>query len=133
MMPTASAAVSDVIDIARALIAGTGPRVPMLSFQADQIRPIPIQPIDDISTYYYVRFTAIDQPGVLSKISGILGDHNISIKSVHQYEQKLNGTVPIFMLTHQAREAEIQQALAKISALDSITLPPALIRIEGEL
>ena len=133
MMPTASAAVSDVIDIARALIAGTGPRVPMLSFQADRIRPIPIQPIDDISTYYYVRFTAIDQPGVLSKISGILGDHNISIKSVHQYEQKLNGTVPIFMLTHQAREAEIQQALAKISALDSITLPPALIRIEGEL
>ncbi len=131
MMPTASAAISDTIDIARDLLYGTHTRVPMLSFQMEKIKKIPTQPIDEISSYYYVRFSAIDQPGVLSKISGILGDHGISIKSVHQTERKLNGAVPIFMLTHRAKEAEIQKALSKISSLDIITGAPSLIRIEG--
>ena len=131
MMPTASAAISDTIDIARNLLNGIHNSVPMLSFQMDTIKKIPTQQIEAISTYYYVRFSAIDQPGVLSKLSGILGDHGISIKSVHQTEQKLNGAVPIFMLTHLAKEAEIRKALSKISSLDIITVPPSLIRIEG--
>lgn len=131
MMPTASAAISDTIDIARDLLNGIHTRVPMLSFKMDQIRKIPTQPIDEISTFYYIRFSALDQPGVLSTLSGILGDHDISIKSVHQTERKSNGAVPIFMLTHQAKEAEIQKALSKISSLDIITVPPSLIRIEG--
>ena len=103
----------------------------MQSFQVTQLRDIPFKPIDDISTCYYVRFSAKDQPGVLSKISGILGDHQISIKSVHQTEQKLNGAVPIMMLTHVAKEAEVKKALAKISSLDVITDKPVVIRIEG--
>jgi len=131
MMPTASAAISDTIDIARDLLNGIHTRVPMLSFKMDRIKKIPAQPIDEISTYYYIRFSALDQPGVLSKISGILGDHDISIKSVHQTERKSNGAVPIFMLTHQAKEAEIQKALSKIFSLDVITVSPSLIRIEG--
>jgi len=131
MMPTASAAISDTVDIARDLIAGTPGRVPMQSFQAREIRKIPTRPFDEISSHYYVRFSALDRPGVLSKISGILGDHAISIKSVHQTERKTDGAVPIFMLTHQAREAEIQTALAKIASLASITAAPVLIRIEG--
>ena len=131
MMPTASAAISDTIDIARDLLNGIHTRVPMLSFKMDQIKKIPTQPIDEISTFYYIRFSALDQPGVLSTLSGILGDHDISIKSVHQTERKSNGAVPIFMLTHQAKEAEIQKALSKISSLDIITVPPSLIRIEG--
>ncbi len=131
MMPTASAAISDTIDIARDLMCGTHTRVPMLSFKMDQIKRIPTQPIDEISTYYYIRFSALDQPGVLSTLAGILGDHDISIKSVHQTERKSNGAVPIFMLTHLAKEAEIQKALAKISSLGIITVPPSLIRIEG--
>ncbi len=131
MMPTASAAISDTIDIARDLLNGIHTRVPMLSFQMAQIKKIPTQPIDEISTFYYIRFSAIDQPGVLSKISGILGDHDISIKSVHQTVRKSNGAVPIFMLTHLAKEAEIQKALAKISSLDIITDAPSLIRVEG--
>ncbi len=130
MMPTASAAVSDIVDIARNLLTGSPPRIPMLSFQPDQIRPIPIRPVDALFSHYYVRFAAIDRPGVLSRIAGILGDHDISIKSVHQIEQRLNGAVPIFMLTHKAREAEIQSALAKIEALDAIIDRPMLIRIE---
>jgi len=131
MMPTASAAISDVIDIARSLINNAASFVPMQSFQMTQLRDIPFRPIDDISTCYYVRFSAKDQPGVLSKISGILGDHQISIKSVHQTEQKLNGAVPIMMLTHIAKEAEVKKALAKISSLDVITDKPVVIRIEG--
>lgn len=131
MMPTASAAISDTIDIARDLMCGTHTRVPMLSFQMDKVKNVPTQPIDEISTYYYIRFSALDQPGVLSTLSGILGDHDISIKSVHQTERKSNGAVPIFMLTHLAKEAEIQKALSKISSLDIITVPPSLIRIEG--
>ena len=131
MMPTASAAISDVVDIARALLNGGVPKVPMLSFQTERIRKIPIHPIDEISTVYYFRFSALDQPGVLSKISGILGDHAISIKSVHQTEQKLNGAVPIFMLTHQAKEAEVKKALSKIASLEVIADTPLLIRIEG--
>lgn len=130
MMPTASAAISDIVDIARNLLSGSPPRIPTLSFQADQIKNIPIRPIDALFSHYYIRFAAIDRPGVLSRIAGILGDHEISIKSVHQIEQKLNGAVPIFMLTHKAREAEIQNALAKIEALDAIVDRPMLIRIE---
>jgi homoserine dehydrogenase len=131
MMPTASAAISDVIDIARNLINNAASFVPMQSFQTAQLRDIPFKPMDDISTCYYVRFSAKDQPGVLSKISGILGDHGISIKSVHQTEQKLNGAVPIMMLTHIAKEVDVKKALAKISSLDVITDKPVVIRIEG--
>lgn len=131
MMPTASAAISDTVDIARSLLAGRPPVVPMMSFQPDRIRKIRISPIEDISTEYYVRLSALDRPGVLSKISGILGDHNISIKSVHQFEYVADGSVPIFMLTHRAREAAVQAALEKIRSLEVITDQPVLIRIEG--
>jgi homoserine dehydrogenase len=133
MMPTASAAVSDAIDIARDLLNGNVSTVPMLSFQMKDIRSIPIHPIDEIQSVYYFRFAALDQPSVLSKITGILGNHDISIKSVHQTEQKLNGAVPIFMLTHQAREAKVKKALSEISSLDIISDTPVLIRIEGSV
>jgi len=121
---------SDIVDIARSMLTGGGIRVPMLSFQMANIRKFAVRPIDEISTHYYFRFSALDSPGVLSKISGILGDHGISIKSVHQIERDLDGAVPIFMLTHAALEAQVKSALAKISALDVITDAPVLIRIE---
>lgn len=130
MMPTASAAVSDVMDIARCLMRHAAPLVPMRSFQRIQASDVPRRLIDDLVTCYYVRFSAVDQPGVLSKIAGILGDHQISIKSVHQTERKLNGAVPIMMLTHVAREVEIQKALQKIALLEVITDKPVVIRIE---
>jgi homoserine dehydrogenase len=132
MMPTASAVLSDVVDISRSILAEGGLRVPLLSYQLENIRDIPVRPIDRISTHYYFRFSAIDRPGVLSKVAGILGEHQISIKSVHQIERKLNGGVPIFMLTHRACEAEVKTALAKISALDVIVDEPVIIRIEED-
>lgn len=132
MMPTGSAVVSDCVDLARNLICGRSGRVPYLSYQMENIRDIPITPIDEITTRYYFRFSVLDQPGVLSKISGILGDQGISIKSVQQRGRKTNGAVSLVMLTHVAREAAVQKALAEIRGLNVISAKPVLIRIEDE-
>jgi len=132
MMPTASAVVSDIADLARNLMNGVVGRVPALSFQTNAIKNIPVLPIDKIRTHYYFRFAAIDHPGVLSKIAGVLGDHNISIKSVHQKGRKSEGAVPVVMLTHIAQEASVQKALAEISALEIVSGKPVLIRIEDQ-
>lgn len=130
MMPTASAVVGDIVDLARNILTGSIGRVPLFSYQMEHIKKMPILPIDDIVTHYYFRFAAVDQPGVLSKISGILGDHNISIKSVHQKGRKSEGSVPIVMLTHLAREAEVNKALNAIYSLDVVQDKPVIIRIE---
>jgi len=132
MMPTASAVVSDIVDIARNLLSGASARVPALSYQGDCIRPIQILPIDELVTHYYFRFSALDRPGVLSTISGILGKHDISIQSVQQKGRKTNGSVPVVMLSHLVREADVKQALKEISALDVVGDKPVLIRIEDE-
>ncbi|MFY9941118.1 MAG: homoserine dehydrogenase [Desulfobacterales bacterium] len=132
MLPTASAVLSDVVDIARNLVNGATGRVPALSYQRDQIRQVPLLPIEELTTHYYFRFAALDRPGVLSKISGILGNHEISLKSVHQKGRKTNGAVPIVMLTHLAREADVKQALAEIAFLDVVSDRPVVIRIEDE-
>ena len=132
MMPTGSAVVSDIVDIARNLLTGTTGRVPVFSYQPDAIRRIPILPVEEIHTHYYCRFAALDRPGVLSKISGILGDNGISIRSVHQKGRKSEGSVPIVMLTHQAREADVKKALSEITRLDIVSDQPVLIRIEDE-
>ncbi|MFC1856709.1 homoserine dehydrogenase [Thermodesulfobacteriota bacterium] len=132
MMPTASAVVSDVVDIVRNLITGAGSRVPLLSYQTDKIRNIPVLSVDEIFTHYYFRFSALDRPGVLSTVSGILGKYAISIKSVHQKGRKINGSVPIVMLTHLAKESDVKKALSEIVALDVVTATPVLIRIEDE-
>lgn len=130
MMPTASAVVGDIVDIARNIISGTAGRLPVLSYQMDRIRAIPVIPVEDITTHYYVRFHALDRPGVLSRISGILGDHDISIKSVRQHGQPINGSVPLIMFTHRAREAGVRHALREIESLDVVSDQPMLIRIE---
>jgi homoserine dehydrogenase len=132
MMPTASAVVSDMVDLARNLLTGSRGRVPVLSYQMNNIRKIPVMRVDEIRTYYYFRFAAADRPGVLSKISGILGDYDISIKSVHQKGRKTKGSVPIVMLTHLAKEADVQKALSEIMNLDVVDAKPVLIRIENE-
>ncbi len=130
MMPTASAVVSDIADIARNIVVGTKRRVPILGCPEANIKAIPVLPMDQIHTCYYFRFTAADQPGVLSKVSGILGDFGISIKTVHQKGKKSNGYVPIVMITHMAKEENAAKALKNISELDTIMDDPVVIRIE---
>jgi len=130
MMPTASAVVGDVVDIARNLSRGATGRVPLRSFQPDKIGRIPIVSVDELVTHYYFRFTVKDQPGVLSTIAGILGEYGISIQSVQQKGRKSSGAVPVVMLTHRAREADVQQAFRRIEALDVVDEKPMLIRLE---
>lgn len=130
MMPTASAIISDIVDICRDIFSGAVSRIPILSYQLQDIKDIPVLPIDDISTQYYIRFSGIDKPGVLSSISGILGGHDISIKSVHQKGQNESGSVPIVMVTYNAKEANVNAALKEIAALDVINKEPIIIRIE---
>ncbi|MFP4451777.1 MAG: homoserine dehydrogenase [Desulfobacterales bacterium] len=131
MMPTASAATGDMVDICRSILAGGAMRIPILSYQKERIRKIPVKPMDKINTHYYFRFSALDNPGVLAKIAGILGENDISIKSVHQTEHRVDGVVPVYMLTHRANEARVKKALDKIAQLDVIPKKPALIRIES--
>lgn len=132
MMPTASAILSDIADIARNMGGSMTSRIPMLSFHPEKIRDIPIMPMADIITHYYFRFEAMDKPGVLSKIAGILGKYEISLKSVHQKGRKTNGSVPVVMLTHRAREKDVTSALSEIKALSVVSRDPMLIRIEDE-
>lgn len=132
MMPTASAVVSDVVDLARNIRFNAIGRVPLLTCQWDQIQTIAIRPMAQFETQYYFRFPVLDRPGVLGTIAGILGHHGISIKSVQQKGRKTDGTVPIFMLTHMARETDVQKAMQEISALDIVGTPPVLIRMEAD-
>jgi homoserine dehydrogenase len=132
MMPTASAVISDVVDIARNLMAETTCRIPALSYQRNHIQNIKIMSMDEIVTHYYFRFAALDRPGVLSKISGVLGKHDISIQSVQQKGRKTDGSVPVVMVSHLAKEVDVQKALAEIRELDVVSDRPVLIRIEDE-
>jgi len=90
-----------------------------------------IKKMDNVRTRYYIRFSAIDKPGVLAKISGILGKHNISIASVTQKEKKSEKVVPIIMMTHEAMEKDLAKALREIDALSAIKKKSVRIRVEG--
>jgi len=131
-MPTASAVVGDIIEIARSILKGITQRVPTFSFQRESLQEMKVKDINDISTRYYLRFSAQDQPGVLSKISGILGKYGISISSVIQKGRQIMGAVPIFMLTHEAKEVNVRKALKEIDALPVTAGKPVIIRIENQ-
>jgi len=130
MMPTGSAVVSDLVDVARNILGGAVGRVPSMGYQPAEVKARRIKSIDELETEYYFRFSAEDKPGVLSKISGILGRHQISIKSVHQKGRDLVGAVPIVMITHEAKEAAVKEALSEIDQLDIAKDKTVLIRIE---
>ncbi len=130
-LPTASAVVADVIDVARALTTDPGNRVPHLAFQPRELSDMPVVSIDDVETAYYLRMTAKDKPGVVAAVSGILGDAGISIEAMQQKEPAEGETeVPLVMLTHRVREGQMNEAIAKIEALDSISGSVVRIRVE---
>ncbi len=133
MMPTASAVFSDIIDTAREILHGTNSRGPLRSIDEKSMKPIKLVPMDDVETKYYFRFSALDRPGVLSKISGILGQNNISIAACIQKARRTKGAVPIVMTTYKAREKNVQKALQKIDKLGIMQGKTILIRIEDEL
>jgi len=130
MLPTASAVVSDIMDLARNLLRGLKRRLPPLGCEAALESRRVIKPLSEVITNYYIRFAANDQPGVLSQISGILGHKQISIAAVIQKGREVKGAVPIVMITHEARESAVQEALRAIDALPAVSPPTVFYRIE---
>jgi len=131
-MPTASAVVSDLIEIARNILKSSSGRVPVAAFQKKDRWPIRLRPMDEIRSHYYLRFIAEDRPGVLSNISGILGNNNISISQVLQKGRKQGGHVPVVMMTHQAVERDVRSALSEIDRMSYVSGKTVLIRVEAE-
>ncbi|MBF0565476.1 MAG: homoserine dehydrogenase [Nitrospirae bacterium] len=122
-MPTGSAVVSDIIDIARGCYRGFG---------QSELSDYRIKEMRNVESVYYFRFTALDRPGVLSKISGVLGDHDISISAVIQKERKFGEAVPLVVLTHKAKEKNVLDALDKIDKLSVVADSTKFIRVEGK-
>ncbi len=130
--PTASAVVADLVDVTRMHTADPEHRVPHLAFQPDALSDIPILPMDDVRTAYYLRLQAYDKPGVLADVTRILADLDISIDAMMQKEpSEGEELVDIIILTHITVERNINEAIAKIEALSSIS--GALTRIRLEL
>jgi homoserine dehydrogenase len=133
-MPTGSAVVSDLVELGRNLLVKThGRRVPLLSFQESAIGDLPLKKMEEVVMPFYMRFSALDRPGVLSKISGILGKNGISIASVIQKGRQVNGAVPIVMMTHEAREMNVHRALKEIDKLNVILGKTMVLRVENQL
>ncbi len=129
--PTASAVVADVVDVVRTLTTDPKNRVAPLGFQPEALSTIEILPMEETVTAYYLRLNAIDKPGVLADITTILGDFGISIEAILQKELTTDAShVPIIFLTQRIKEKNINNALAKIVALDAITGEIMRIRVE---
>ena len=130
-LPTGSAVVGDVIEIARNITSNSIGRLPASSFQNSEIKHIPLKDISTIESEYFLRFNVLDKPGVLSNISGILGNHSISIESMIQKGRGEQGkAVSLVMMCHRSREGNIQKALQEIEKLDVVSGKSNLIRVE---
>jgi homoserine dehydrogenase len=126
-MSAASAVVSDIVDLTQDIKAGLFR--PTLNIVEDKsIRKL--RKIDEFESRYYIRFMAVDRPGVLAKISGILAKFGISIALVTQKERRKTRVVPIVMVIHEAKEKGLRQALALINRLDVVKEKPVAIRME---
>ncbi len=128
---TASAVVADLMDIARLMDATTAQRVPELAFQADKIQDLPILPIDEVNSAYYLRLQATDKPGVIAAVTKILGDRAISIDAMIQKEPEVGKSeADVVILTHETIEKNMNAAIAEIEALPAVAEKLVKLRME---
>ncbi len=138
-LPTASAVVSDVVDIAKSVSLGIGREIEITSMNW-QHKDLNLTKVKDFYTRYYVRFTVPDKTGILAKVSAIFAKYDISIAAVLQKEKVVEkatetlpeGTVPLVILTHTASENNLQAAINEIKKLDITEKEPVIIRVEDE-
>jgi len=130
-LPTASAVWSDVLEIARREAHGLAALPEDLPVIA--ATPLPLRPIEDIRSTYYLRVMALDRPGVLAQVAGILGQHDISLVSVLQKARAEREAVPVVMMTHEARERDMRAALALIDRLAVVAGRTTMVRVEDTL
>ena len=129
--PTASAVVADLVDVARLADADAAHRVPYLAFQPDAMSNLPILPMSEIETGYYLRLRVEDKPGVLADITRILADQGISIDALLQREpEEGEGETDIIILTHVCKESAADAAIAKIEGLSAQKGKVKRIRLE---
>lgn len=129
--PTASAVVADLVDVVRTLTTDPHNRVPHLAFQADALVDLPILPMADVETAYYLRMQAHDRPGVLADVTRILADLEISIEAILQKEpNEGEDVVPVIMLTHRVQERRMDAAIRRIEDLSAIRGNIMRIRLE---
>ena len=133
MLPTATAVLGDILDVAHARIRSGGDAPLPLGMPWKKLRRAPIRPIGTLECEFYLRFLVLDRPGVLGRIAGILGRHQISIASVIQKDRKRGTSVPIVIRTHDALERNLRRALAEIGRLSAVSGKPVFVRIEDRL
>ena len=132
--PTASAIVGDLIEISRSLLKGVDKVTPPLSVTKEHLVKKPVLPIEEIETEYYLRFSVLDEVGVMGQITKILGDNEISICSMLQKgeEDTPHHPIHVIIFTHQAKEKNIRLALNRIDKLPFVTAKTKLIRVDTE-
>jgi homoserine dehydrogenase len=127
-LSAASAVVSDIVDLTQDIKAGLF-KPTLNSIEDSSIKGL--RKINEFENRYYIRITAVDKPGVLAKISGILARFGISIASVTQKEKLKSQVVPVVMVTHEVKEKNLREALKMIDKLADIKEKSVAIRIEG--
>jgi len=132
-MPTATAVMADILQIARDRKSGGDARPHSLGYPVSFIKRARVKPMDDVVCEYYLRFMAEDKPGVLGKIASVLGRNGISMASVIQHGRGVGKTVPVIMRSHETRERNLTRALKEITRRKLVEAAPAFIRIEEQL
>lgn len=133
MMPTATAVVADLMEVGHNLLRGCSGRVAPLGYPIALQQAAAVKPMESLESEYYLRFMAVDRPGVLARIAGVLGKHDISIAAMTQRERERGAAVPIVMRTHHAREKNLRRALRVIDRLSVVRARSVVIRIEESL
>jgi len=129
---TASAVIADIIDAARAVASSSELRIPYLGFRPDAMENLPVLPMEDIQSAYYLRITALDHPGVLAKIASVISEHGINIESIMQKESEFkDGRIPVIILTHTVQERQMNRAIEELEALSDIDGRVVRIRAEN--
>ena len=128
--PTASSVIADLVDVARAMGVDQASRVPYLAF-ADQSYDLPVLPMEEIETAYYLRLLAVDRPGVLARVATILSEQGISIEAIVQRDSIEGELVPIILLTHVTKEAAMNEVIRQIESLADIAGGVMRIRVES--
>ncbi|MDQ7011601.1 MAG: homoserine dehydrogenase, partial [Mariprofundaceae bacterium] len=128
--PTASAVVADVMDIARVLPDGVQTLAPPMAFVDSERCDMATLPMADVECEYYLRLMVKDQPGVIAAVTSILADQRISLEAVIQKERHATQSVPVVMLTHETSEGNVQAAISRITALDTVEDDVLVLRKE---
>jgi homoserine dehydrogenase len=138
-LPTASSIVSDLLSVARQMATGHAAPPSLAWFAANDSADngqaassagssAVLKPIDELETEYYLRLTTLDRPGVLAKVTGILGDEGISIRALFQKPEHDPENVPVFITTHLVKHEKVRRALTRLDALDIITAKTQVLR-----